>query len=210
MGARKRSPEIVKRFREYKAQWKREHRLQENEKQRDRRNADPEKHRARCRASNYDPHVRRSKTLSMRKYRAKMRQSRSEGKPEGLKFFLRHTVSSLITSRLRRRRGTGRSASMFTFLPYTMAELMVHLESLFQPGMSWTNYGEWHIDHKRPDASFTYSSVIDPEFQECWALSNLQPLWASENLRKHDMMPEEWERYRTTLVELLESPNQVR
>lgn len=50
--------------------------------------------------------------------------------------------------------------------------------------MSWDNYGEWHIDHKIPDCKFNYISVNDKEFQKCWALKNLQPLWAIENLRK--------------------------
>ncbi len=69
---------------------------------------------------------------------------------------------------------------------YTLADLMEHLESLFLPGMSWGNHGHygWHIDHIRPRTSFKYTSVNDPEFRECWALSNLQPLWAKDNLSK--------------------------
>jgi len=50
--------------------------------------------------------------------------------------------------------------------------------------MTWANYGEWHIDHKRPISSFNIVSVDCKEFGECWALENLQPLWADENLRK--------------------------
>jgi len=61
---------------------------------------------------------------------------------------------------------------------------MTHLEGLFKPGMSWANHGAWHIDHIRPRSAFTYSSPTDRDFADCWALSNLQPLWAEENLRK--------------------------
>ena len=50
--------------------------------------------------------------------------------------------------------------------------------------MSWDNYGEWHIDHILPDSSFYYVSTEDDEFKKCWALSNLQPLWAIDNLKK--------------------------
>jgi hypothetical protein len=50
--------------------------------------------------------------------------------------------------------------------------------------MSWENRSEWHIDHRRPVSSFNFLSVDDPEFLECWALSNLQPLWAADNIRK--------------------------
>lgn len=69
---------------------------------------------------------------------------------------------------------------------YTLKELMEHLESQFVAGMSWENHGRtgWHIDHIRPIASFSFDSPGHPEFQQCWALSNLQPLWAPDNLRK--------------------------
>jgi len=63
-------------------------------------------------------------------------------------------------------------------------ELAQHLEKQFQPGMTHDNYGEWHIDHIKPIASFDLS---DPEQeQECFHYTNLQPLWAEDNLRKGD------------------------
>jgi hypothetical protein len=67
---------------------------------------------------------------------------------------------------------------------YTTQDLAAHLESLFQSGMGWHNMGAWHIDHIKPRAAFTFSSYNDPAFKECWALSNLQPLWAKDNIRK--------------------------
>jgi hypothetical protein len=67
---------------------------------------------------------------------------------------------------------------------YTVHDLMKHLESLFLPGMSWENIGEWHIDHIRPRCSFSYADASDPEFRVCWGLENLQPLWKVDNLRK--------------------------
>lgn len=67
---------------------------------------------------------------------------------------------------------------------YDVSDLMDHLSRLFSDGMSWENWGEWHIDHIRPRASFQLSALGDEAFRECWALSNLQPLWASENIRK--------------------------
>ena len=42
----------------------------------------------------------------------------------------------------------------------------------------------YHIDHIRPVSSFYFTKIEDKEFKECWALSNLQPLWASENCSK--------------------------
>ena len=72
----------------------------------------------------------------------------------------------------------------FEALPYTPQQLKEHLESQFQEGMTWDNHGEWHIDHIIPQAALRYDSLEHPNFLKCWALDNLQPLWAKENLRK--------------------------
>jgi hypothetical protein len=64
---------------------------------------------------------------------------------------------------------------------YTLDELMVHVEAQFKPGMTWANYGEWHLDHILPRVAHCYDDSDDPDFKRCWALENLQPLWASEN-----------------------------
>lgn len=73
---------------------------------------------------------------------------------------------------------------------YDVEELRAHLEVQFQPGMSWDNYGEWHIDHIKPVSQFTYTTTDDPEFKECWSLDNLQPLWATDNLKKSNTWTE--------------------
>lgn len=72
----------------------------------------------------------------------------------------------------------------FDLLGYSIEDLMQHLEKLFTEGMTWDNYGEWHVDHKIPMASFQFESTDDLGFKECWKLSNLQPLWGSDNLSK--------------------------
>lgn len=71
-------------------------------------------------------------------------------------------------------------------LGYSMATLRAHLERQFLPGMRWDNYGEWHVDHIRPMASFDFQSANDAEFRACWSLANLRPLWAADNLKKSD------------------------
>lgn len=63
-------------------------------------------------------------------------------------------------------------------------QLKIHLQAQFKPGMAWNNYGikGWHVDHIRPCASF---DLTDPEQQkQCFHYTNLQPLWALENLQK--------------------------
>jgi uncharacterized protein YktA (UPF0223 family) len=77
--------------------------------------------------------------------------------------------------------GSTKKNKTFQILGYTVEQLKAHLESLFTDGMSWANQGKggWHIDHKRPISSFKYTSEKDPQFLICWALDNLQPMWAT-------------------------------
>jgi 5-methylcytosine-specific restriction endonuclease McrA len=81
------------------------------------------------------------------------------------------------------------------YLGYTLKDLKSHLESRFLPGMSWDNYGEWHIDHiiplkyKKENGQYYWlpSSMKDinsEEFKSAWSLNNLQPLWAKDNIKK--------------------------
>jgi len=72
----------------------------------------------------------------------------------------------------------------FEILQYSPEQLATHLENQFTEGMEWENYGEWHVDHRRPITAFNFQEIGDNEFMECWALENLQPMWADENIRK--------------------------
>jgi hypothetical protein len=69
-------------------------------------------------------------------------------------------------------------------VPYTQKDLINHLQNLFTEGMTLENYGRWHIDHIIPRNKFHYTSYEDKDFKRCWDLSNLQPLWAEENINK--------------------------
>lgn len=81
-----------------------------------------------------------------------------------------------------------KAASLYTkkskrteqILGCSFLELRAHLESKFLPGMTWNNQGEWHIDHIRPLSS----ANCEKEILELCHYSNLQPLWASDNLKK--------------------------
>lgn len=67
-------------------------------------------------------------------------------------------------------------------LGYDKSELVARIESNFLPGMTWNNYGEWHIDHIKPISAFIREGVKDPRIIN--HLSNLRPLWAFDNLSK--------------------------
>lgn len=76
------------------------------------------------------------------------------------------------------------SKSIVDFIGCSIDDVKTHLEKQFTNGMNWDNYGKWHIDHIIPCASF---DLTDPEQQKkCFHYSNLQPLWASDNIRKSD------------------------
>jgi hypothetical protein len=71
---------------------------------------------------------------------------------------------------------------LFGRLGYSIEQLTAHLEARFLPGMSWDNYGRWHVDHRRPCALFDQTD--EAQFAECWSLDNLRPLWAGDNIKK--------------------------
>lgn len=80
-------------------------------------------------------------------------------------------------------RGTLKAACSSDLLGCSIEELKVHLASHFVGGMSFDNYGEWHIDHIKACATF---DLTDLEQQKiCFHYSNLQPLWALDNLKKN-------------------------
>ena len=72
----------------------------------------------------------------------------------------------------------------FEVLQYTPDELISHLENQFKDGMTWDNYGDWHVDHILPISIHNIQEIGDDEFIKCWSLSNLQPMWGEDNIRK--------------------------
>ena len=81
-------------------------------------------------------------------------------------------------------KGKAKSKKTLALLGCTAAELKAHLESLFKKGMTWANYGEWHVDHIKPCSLFDLS--LDKEQHACFNYLNTQPLWAKENLQKRN------------------------
>lgn len=75
-----------------------------------------------------------------------------------------------------------KSETTMELLGCELENLKKHLESKFTDGMTWNNYGKWHIDHKLPCSLFDLSKL--EEQRKCFHYSNLQPLWATDNIRK--------------------------
>ncbi len=79
-----------------------------------------------------------------------------------------------------------KSAPFIDLVGLPIEHLITYLESKFQEGMNWNNYGVhgWHIDHIKPCSSF---DLTDPEQQRhCFHYTNLQPLWAKDNRKKYN------------------------
>ena len=133
---------------------------------------DPDKHKGHGRRYN-ERHPERRLQI-MRNYRAK----------KGEAFRLRNNLGAYLSTTLRKAGMPKNRSSWEEILGYTADDLIRHVERQFTKGMTWENYGEWHLDHITPVVSFSYESVNDPEFLACWSLANLRPMWASENISK--------------------------
>ena len=100
------------------------------------------------------------------------------------KYKIMYTLRDRILSALKNNKKGMASKSKKTkkLLGCTVEELWLHLESKFKPGMTRENHGQWHIDHVIPCVAF---DLTKPEEQaKCFHYTNLQPLWAVDNLKK--------------------------
>jgi hypothetical protein len=111
-------------------------------------------------------------------------------------FKIRCSVSKTIWRMLKIQNSSKGRKSSLQYLSYTIDELKAHLESLFEPWMTWENWGiynakswddndpttwKWNIDHIIPQSDLPYTTMTDENFQKCWDLSNLRPLSAKQN-----------------------------
>ena len=101
----------------------------------------------------------------------------------------KNDIKFKLTDNLRRRLNkaierNSKNTSMIKLLGCSISQLKQHLERQFKPEMGWKNYGlyGWHIDHIRPCCKFDLTKLS--EQKKCFHYSNLQPLWAKENLSK--------------------------
>lgn len=113
-----------------------------------------------------------------RKYRKNRRQvDKMFGIKENMRARFRYELA---------KRGDGQHIKANEYLGCSWVELRIHLENQFKDGMSWDNYGDWHVDHIIPLAS---AQTKDEIIKLCH-YSNLQPLWAFDNLSKGAKMPD--------------------
>jgi len=86
--------------------------------------------------------------------------------------------------------GKTKDRETFKALGYKPQDLFSSLENKFLQGMSWDNYGEWHIDHNYPVSRYLQDGVHDPAIIN--SLDNLLPMWAEDNHLKFNRTLEEF------------------
>lgn len=126
--------------------------------------------------------------LTNKKYRTKNRKIITSKNLERRKTDPIHKLKYLMNTRLLvflKSKNITKKNKTFNIVGCTPNELKTHLESKFVDGMSWDNQGKWHIDHKIPLSS----AKNEEEIYKLCHYSNLQPLWAIDNIKKGNKNP---------------------
>ena len=122
-----------------------------------------------------------SRKKSPEKYREYQRNYEKERKENDLNYKLKKSLRSNINSALIYR-VAGKKYESMELLGCSIENFKTHLELKFKTGMTFKNHGKWHIDHIVPCSLF---DLTDPYQQKlCFNYTNLQPLWACENMKK--------------------------
>jgi hypothetical protein len=141
-------------------------------------------------------HKKEYKTIKRQEYIKNYNLKNRKRRTEWQRNYLKNPINKLINYCRKRisyvLKTNKKSSKTMELIGCSIVQLKQHLENQFTKGMSWLNYGsgwygkgkeQWHIDHIRPCSSFDLS---DPEQQKiAFHYSNLQPLWAEDNLKKH-------------------------
>ena len=129
----------------------------------------------------YNKYAREYRKKNKQKVQAIVNKSTKKRLKKDVTFRLSHSIRCSISSSIRRMGYTKKSRT-HKILGCTFEELKQHLESQFQEGMTWDNYGRdgWHIDHIYP-----VSKARDEQhLLELNYYTNLQPLWKKDNIAK--------------------------
>ncbi len=114
--------------------------------------------------------------LKKTKYNREYKQKRIA---TDVNFKMKCNIRGLIKSVIKNR-GYRKNSKTFDILGCDYETFKAYFESLFKPGMTWENHGEWHIDHIYPVSR----ANNEQHLLRLNHYTNLQPLWAYENLSK--------------------------
>lgn len=121
------------------------------------------------------------KTEQYKKHRKKYIKQYQKKQRLDQSYVIRDNLSRRIRSAIK---NGYKNQNTLDLLGCSIEQLKLHLEQQFKTGMSWDNYGMygWHIDHIKPCSSFDLTNPAEQKI--CFHYTNLQPLWAKENLSK--------------------------
>lgn len=132
------------------------------------------------------------KTASLKRWRERTKKWQRYNKERlnaSIRERKRKNPSVRIAANLRKRlsylvrlHSTTKSKQTLKLLGCEMPFFLEYLKSKFQDGMDFENYGQWHIDHVKPCDSFDFT--ISEHQAPCFHYTNLQPLWAIDNIMK--------------------------
>jgi len=112
-------------------------------------------------------------------------------------FKLKSIISNSIYKYLHNHKLSKNNISILNHMPQPIIDIKLYIESLFDPWMTWQNHGKynakiwndndqttwtWQLDHIIPHSTFKYDTMDCEEFRKCWALSNLRPYSAKQNI----------------------------
>lgn len=126
--------------------------------------------------SKYDKEYRKNNTEKLRKkQRAYQYKRRNNNILFKLISNIRHRIGNSIKNG-----GFKKSSRTASILGCTFEEFQIHIENQFTDGMTWVNYGLWHLDHIYPVSM----AESEDHLLQLNHYTNFQPLWAEENIRK--------------------------
>jgi|FAXJ01.1.fsa_nt_gi hypothetical protein len=162
---------------EYQRKWYQSHKEEEREKQK------------KYRISHADVIESHNKSSVRKQYMTKYQRKYIKLRRQtDVNFYLKDRLRARLSKALNRNQKTG---SAVKDLGCSISELKKYLESRFQPGMTWDNRGKkWHIDHVIPLIKFNLQD--HQQFLIANHYTNLQPLWATENIVKNDFSVEDF------------------
>lgn len=168
------SPEMLAKFRV----WSKQYRASAKGKEQKEKYRKSEKGREVYLKYRYSEKGRENHRKRQRIYRKKARKNNPSLK-------IRMNLSSRMSTMIRKKGGI-KNFKTIDLIGCSFLHLKKHLEKKFKLGMNWKNYGNkgWHIDHIMPCASFDLTK--EKEQKKCFHYTNLQPLWARENIQKSD------------------------
>ena len=126
-----------------------------------------------------------------KEYKATRRDISNKQEQDRRQVDINFNLKQLLRGRLYKAvkaQNTNKSNSVISLVGCSIEDLKKHIEKQFTVGMSWENYGVkgWHMDHIIP---CSYFDLSDPEQQkQCFHYANIQPLWASDNLKKSNKL----------------------